>query len=222
MAITLLQKLGAAALTATYANPTTAGSTLIAVLRAQGVLGGLQDTTNGSWTLAASATGNLQQLWFFSGSAGGVTPTVERSSGSNNIQDIVITEWSGITLSAPLNAANSGQGTNNPYATASITTTKAACLLIGGVSNSTANNLTNTPGAGWADVGANGGGNAFMSFQIVSALGTFNNNGSLSNAATTWEATVAAFVGAVQPASGGQSGLYLALDASLRNSGLRH
>jgi hypothetical protein len=60
-----------------------------------------------------------------------------------------------------------------------------------------------------------------MNYQVTSATGSFTNSGNLvSN--VNWDSTIASFIGATQPSTGGGGGLNLAMDASLRNCGLRH
>jgi hypothetical protein len=201
-AITLLQAVGSGSSTGTYTSNTTPGSLLVGVFRVQGSVVTVSDTTNGNWTKAANSADSFNQIWFFVNGAGGVKPTVS-GTGASAIQAMVIAEFSGVLVVSPLdqNSAGTGTGTSSYSTSPAISITDAVELLIGGVCNSSANGLTNTPTVGWTNAlaaGAGGSGNAFMNYQVTSAKGSFINSGNLvSN--VNWDSTIASFIGATQP-----------------------
>ena len=156
MSIALVQKAGSATGSAAFGSNNTLGNLLVAIIR-NGLIS--SDTQNNTWVAANTYT---DITMYFAANCKAGANTVSTSG-----QAVVIAEFSGVLATSPLDQNNDAQGTSNTYLSGSITTTQAAELLIGGVENETANSLTNTPGAGWTDVGANGDGNVFMNYHYI-------------------------------------------------------
>lgn len=184
MALALVQKAGSATGAVAFGSNNTAGNLLVAVVRNSSAV---TDTLFNNWRVAASSS-NCTILYVPSCLAGANTAT---GAGANCI---VVAEFSGAAKGLPLDQTSGlASGTSAAYLSTTLTISQAIELLIGGVTNETLNSLTNTPGSGWADIGANGAGNAFMNYEIISAAGAFANNGGLSSS-VNWHAAAASFI----------------------------
>jgi hypothetical protein len=169
--------------TISYGTVNTAGNLLVCVFRGHATSTVTDSIGNTGWARAISIAngGEGQNIWYCPNcKGGGNTVTISEYQSGN------IGEYSGV---ATLGPTSSNTGSGNPYSSAAVVATKAA-LIIGGVSNESANNLTDTPTGGFVDEISDAG-NAFFADQIVSA-GTYNYGGSYSSN-VNWATTAAVF-----------------------------
>lgn len=190
MAITLIQT--ATGETAEFGSPNTAGNFLVCVARSPST-GTVSDSIGNSWVKAGGINNGSfgMFIWYALNCKGGAN-TILQSGGSGAF---CAAEYSGIALTSALDKTNAATGSGNPYAAGSVTPTQASELLIGGVSNETANGQTDTPTGGFTDAIGNNG-NVFLANLIVSSLGSRSYGGSYSGS-NSWAAAVATFFGVV-------------------------
>lgn len=196
MSISLVQAVGNGSTSLAYSSTNTAGNLLIAVARGSTSVS-FSDSQSNNWQQASGINnvGKGVVIWYAANCKSGAN-TVTLTGAS--AEGFAIAEFSGLAIINVVDQINSSTGVINPYAAGAVTITDADELLIGAVSNETANGLTDTPSGGFTDFG-NEGGNIFGAYLIVSSSGSYSYGGSLSNAATLWAAAVATFIGASQP-----------------------
>jgi len=181
-----------------FPNNNAAGGLLIAVIRGTVTVTG-DSAGNSGWALAKAETNiDTVQLWYCPNAIAGAN-TVNFSGTANQV---IIAEYSGIKTASPLVGTPSGAtGSGTTYNSGTTTTSSTApnALLIGAVVGA---GVVNQPATFWAR-------NIASTFLFLSDL---NPTVAGANAATgtvnsgTWEAAIAAFVGATQPSPPPSSG----------------
>lgn len=192
-----------ATLTVTLGSATTAGNCLIVCA---GAAQASADPTVSGITLGGSA-GNFAvvkavnnnadadcEIWADPGCAGGQTSVVvsfNAGSGSQQGNAVWVMEWSGVTVSGPVDKVNGANASGSSFSSGSTgTLTNASELVIGAVAyfGSSSNTITgpSSPWTGLAQVNAGGGGNGVAlaaGYQVVSATTSlaYSGTNSVSN-----------------------------------------
>ena len=180
-----------------FALSNTAGNFLVCVSRGPSTAV-IADTIGNSWVKGPGIDNGAggTYIWYALNCKGGANK-VTQSGGASQW---VASEFSGVALTSALDKTNAATGSGNPYASGSIGSLASANeLIIGGVSNETANGQTDTPTGGFTDAATaptNGNFNVFQAYQIISSLGAYSYGGSYSGS-NSWAAAVASFVAAV-------------------------
>jgi len=166
-----------------YPSNNTVGNLLIVAVSNAAVGGNISDTQTNTWTQIVSDTvldGLPQVMWYAANCKGGAN-TVTISGGGT--QSIIVTEYSGIATSNPLDQSGFNSGVSTHFTSGvGVSTTSTNVLALGLASNSTGNNSATAPVADspWGAVD-NAGNIVLVSFQSVGAgsyaySGTFPNN----------------------------------------------
>ena len=174
-----------------FAGPNVAGNLLICVFRGQNTgPTTVSDTNLNNWL---RATGHVNggggiEIWYAANcKVGANTVTALFALG------LVIAEYSGLLTASVLDQVQSAIGSSAGYSVAAVSSlANPDELLIGGVSNESANFLTDTSSGSFTDE-ANDNGNVFFADRIVaSATGPYTYGGTLSSS-VSWAAAIATF-----------------------------
>lgn len=169
----------------------TARNLLIAIGRGPSTLSFSDGVNTWQQAVVQNNGSNGIVIWYAANCAAGARTLAHVGGG---VSQFVYLEYSGLALASVLGPVNKATGSGNPYASGSATATSANALIIGAVSNETANSLTDIPTGGFTDqVSFNG--NVFAAHRIISASGAYSYGGSYSSS-TSWAAAVAVFLGA--------------------------
>jgi len=226
---------------ATGAFVATAGNLLVVAVSMYNPVSGtipptLTDTAGNSFTLIGTSptsptvSDGTPNIWFFYsnnilGNAANVV-TAHTAAGSSTFVEVVAWQMSAAATGNPVNTFQIGGGAtaSNAQSTAALTTTTANTIVVayGSLSNTGA---TYTAGTGYTlDMGTadDGGLSGAEHIQYSSVQVGVIPAITATDSTHKWQMMAVAIAGASQPSGGGGSGLWLAMDASVRNSGLRH
>lgn len=185
--------------TITFPASNVAGDFLVLVVRTTTGGGGfphattITDSLGNTWHKAISTAygpAAQQDVWYVENCAAG-SNTVTLTTTLAVFWQIVGAEYSNVALSGSLDQDNFASTTSTTPNSGSVTTTLADELIIGGVSNETANSLTLAPGTGYTERN-NSDGNVFLQDMIVSATGSYSSSGTYSSN-VWWGASIATF-----------------------------
>jgi hypothetical protein len=158
------------------------------------------DSQGNTWIKVPSTIFNSPHdtvdIWYvFNCKAGANTVTLTYVSGGGgagtNFPRGVIAEFSGMPFPTSFDKSNSATGNSTAANSGSITPTQAFELLIGFNANEDADNITNTPSAGWTTIKIQDG-NETLAYQIVQAANSYNYSATLSSS-VHWAAYIASF-----------------------------
>jgi WxL domain surface cell wall-binding len=191
---------GGSTVTATLANPTSAGTLLVAVVKDINS-GCASDSYSGpaGWARAArvcrGSNGPLE-LWYRANTPSGVASVTfgTGSSGANSVMQV--SEWSGVATSSPLDQTGS-QYTSSTSTTLGVTTSGALAssgeLAITGFD--TSSGLSSfTPGSGWTGLRSDPGAGFDTDYRIGPSSGATLTESPSSSPQTAWSAVIATFL----------------------------
>lgn len=165
----------------------TSGNLLVAAVSVQGAaINSVTDNKRQTWTLATSisnASNGFLYIYYVPDSLPGVTTiTATLNVLTNSNIGLVVAEYSGPTLVAPLDKVSTQAQNSATWSAGSVTTSFPIELLFTAVYNKTNANDTQTPGTGYTSVGIAGGATnqIYAEDQIVTAVGTYSGNGTNS------------------------------------------
>jgi hypothetical protein len=190
------------------------------------------DTQGNTWVLAASfinASYTPQYIYYAANCKGGANTVQVVYASASAFPIMAIAEYSGIATVSPLDQGSNittAQTTGTPYLSPTVNTNQANELLISNVYIAAGQATTLTPAGGWnlrqqREGGVGGRCDSSILDLIVSSKGAYSSSGAYTGGQADSITIIATFIGATLP-SGGGGGLNLAMDASLRNCGLRH
>jgi hypothetical protein len=171
-------------------SPTKAGNTIIVSACCNAGTLTIADSASQSYSTATTIAGNVTQtskIFYFPNTAAGVT-TVTISSTSSTDLNMIVTEYSGVLISSPLDQTSTHAQTSATSWTsnATATTAQASELLIGSCMGTLHNNTAFTAGTGWNSIATvlnvRGGANLelFMEDQYSTAISTYAATGTTS------------------------------------------
>ena len=131
------QNVAGATFKAQYSVNVRAGSLLVAFISSVVTVTGVADSLTQTWTQDA-VSGNYVSIWRFANTAPGACIVTVTLSGSSNLNEIILWEFPGMALVAPVDvtAVNSGSGSGS--AGVSLTTVNANDLIVAICSSGTA------------------------------------------------------------------------------------
>ncbi|MFN8639684.1 MAG: DUF6605 domain-containing protein [Dehalococcoidia bacterium] len=179
----------------TLSSPSTSGTLLVATVANNG---GATFTAPAGWVNAVSRSdgGTRADVWYYPNSPGGITSVTFSATGSGATAG-VLSEWSGVATTAPLD----GSGGATAGASTSVTTSTAGAVsgdlavAAFGITKNNGGAVTTTPGAGWTALPRDATTDWFhfdAAYRIGAPAGTLTET-ETANAAVQWSGALATF-----------------------------
>ena len=194
-----------------FLSNNTAGNFLVAAAIGFGTvtISSIADTLGNNWSLVSQQTladGTIYYLYAVTNCKGGAN-TVTITLESSNQPMLLVAEYSGISLTSPLDQlAASTEGASGSYTSGSVTTTVANELLIGVLKCTGGVAATIVPAAGWTERQQERSATVpdiVLLDNIVSSIGTYANSGTFSTSVPDNGALIATFKAQASAPSGG-------------------
>jgi hypothetical protein len=184
-----------------YGSSVVAGHLLVGMFRTAGTTS-VSDSRNGAWTKAIGASDAVNSIWYKANAQAGTTTVTASGTASGSIR-AVISDYSGIATSAPLDGTSCSTGTGTTAMTGSTASVPAGELAFAGVGTFDSP-ITVTAGSGATlrtqFTGSNG---TSADEDVLSTVaGTQNRSFTLSpGSAGGWAACIATFKPPTSPPS---------------------